>query len=64
MKVQCYNSEPDGRLYIEQIGGGRVLIIQVDAIDAFADAIKKYLGSEGNGNAFEIDLSTGKLELI
>ena len=62
MEAICFNSEPDGRLLI--VGKGFMLTIHTNAIDSFADALKKYSGAEGDCTPFKINFMTGEVEEI
>lgn len=61
--LQCYNSEPDGRLRI-LADGEPLLQIGVDGIDNFSEALKAHSSSEGDGEAFELDLQTGEVRKL
>ena len=49
MELRCFNGESDGRLYVEADYRGMLFVVGVNAIDAFAEALKNHSGSEGDG---------------
>ena len=50
-RIECYNSEPDGRLIIKQ--GENKIVISPDYIDTFAELIKVKCGSESDCDGFD-----------